>query len=79
MTLNVEAPTQWDTTVAAFCGAAFGAVAVVVHQVYVALSSNVLIVDPFLYVMTEMALFIPSGAMLFAGAVTLRNWLYRYD
>ena len=53
--------------------------AVVVHQVYVALSSNVLIVDPFLYVMTEMALFIPSGAMLFAGAVTLRNWLYRYD
>jgi hypothetical protein len=75
MMLNVEAPTEWDRTVAAFCGAAFGAVAVVVHQVYVALFSDVLIVDPFVYVMTEMALFIPGGAMLLAGAVTLRNWL----
>ena len=75
MTLNVEAPTEWDTSAAAFCGAAFGAVAVVVHQVYVALFSDVLIVDPFIYVMTEMALFIPGGAMLFSGAVILRNWL----
>jgi hypothetical protein len=77
MTLNVDVPTEWDRTAAAFCGAAFGAVAVVVHQVYVVLFSDVLIVDPFVYVMTEMAMFIPGGAMLFAGAAILRNWLWQ--
>ncbi len=75
MTLNVEAPTEWDRPVAAFCGAAVGAVAVLVHQVYVVLFSDVLIVDPFVYVMTEMALFIPGDAVVFAGAALLRNWL----
>ena len=77
MTLHVEAPTEWDRTAAAFCGAALGAVAVLVHQVYLALFSDVLIVDPFVYVMTEMAMFIASGAMLFAGAAILRNWLWK--
>lgn len=75
MTLHVEAPTEWDWTVAAFCGAAFGGVAVVAHQVYVALFSDVLIVDPFVYVMTEMALFIPGGAMVFVAVAIIRNWL----
>ncbi len=75
MTLNVEAPTEWDRSVAAFCGAAVGAVAVLVHQVYVVLFSDVLIVDPFVYVMTEMALFIPGGALLCAGIATMRNWV----
>lgn len=60
---------------AAFCGAAFCSVAVVVHQVYVVLFSEVLVVDPFIYVMIEMALFIPGAAVLFAGAALLRNWL----
>jgi hypothetical protein len=75
MTLQVQAPTEWDWMSAAFCGAAFGGVAVVVHQVYVALFSDVLVVDPFIYVMTEMAVFIPGGAVVFAGAALLRNWL----
>jgi len=75
MTHNVEAPAEWDRTAAAFCGAAFGAVAVVVHQVYVVLFSDELTIDPFVYVMTEMAMFVPAGAMLSVGAVILHEWL----
>ena len=75
MALNVEAGTEWDVTVAAFCGAVLGAVAVVVHQLYVALFVDSLIVDPFIYVMAEMAVLLPAGAMLFAGTAILRNWL----
>lgn len=77
MTLHVQAPTEWDWMAAAFCGAAFGGVAVVAHQVYVVLFSDVLVVDPFIYVMAEMALFIPAGAVVFAGAALLRNWLWQ--
>jgi len=75
MTLNVEAPTEWDRTATAFCGAVFGAVAVLAHQVYVVLFSDELIVDPFVYVITEMAVLVPGEAMLFTGAVVIRNWL----
>jgi hypothetical protein len=44
MVLNTEPGTEWDATVAAFCGAVLGAVAVVVHQLYVALFVDYLIV-----------------------------------
>jgi hypothetical protein len=73
MALNVEAGTEWDVTVAAFCGAVLGAVAVVVHQLYVALFVDYLIVDPFVYVMTEMAVLVPGGAMLFGAVTMIRN------
>lgn len=77
MTLNVEAPTEWDRTVAAFCGAVSGAVAVIVHQVYVVLFSDELVGDPFVYVMTEVAVLVPGGAILFSGVAILRNWLWQ--
>ena len=73
MALNVKAGTEWDATVAAFCGAVLGAVAVVVHQLYVALFVDHLLADPFVYVMTEMAVLLPSGAMLFAAVAMIRN------
>ncbi len=31
------------------------------------------VIDPFIHVMTEMAIVVPGGAMLFAGAAMIRN------
>jgi hypothetical protein len=75
MALKVEAGTQWDGTGAAFCGAILGAVAVVGHELYDVLFGVCPVADPFIHVMTEMAIVVPSGAMLFAGPVVLSNWL----
>jgi hypothetical protein len=75
MALNVEMETEWNATTAAFCGAVLGAVAVMAHQLYVALFVDHLIVDPFVYVMSEMAVLLPGGAMLFAAVAMIRNRL----
>jgi hypothetical protein len=69
----MEAGTEWDVTVAAFFGGILGTVVAVVHQVYVALFGIDLIVDPFVYVMTEMAVLISGGVVLFAVLAMLRN------
>jgi hypothetical protein len=69
----MEAGTDWDVTVAAFFGGILGTVVAVVHQVYVALFSTDLIVDPFVYVMTEMAVLVSGGVVLFAVLAMIRN------
>ena len=71
----MEAGTEWDVTLAAFFGGVLGTVVAVVHQVYVALFGTDLIVDPFVYVMTEMAVLISGGVVLFAGVAMIRNRL----
>jgi hypothetical protein len=75
MALDVEARTEWTMAGAAFCGAVLGAVAVLTHELYVVLFGDYPIVDPFLHVMTEMAVLVPGGAVLFAGVAVIRNWL----
>jgi hypothetical protein len=77
MVPNVEARTEWTTAGAAYCGAVLGAVAVIVHQVYIVLFSAYTIADPFLRVMTEMAVLVPGGAMVFAAIASLRNRVLR--
>ncbi len=77
MALDVETEAEWSATAAAFCGAVLGAVAVLAHQLYVALFVDYLIVDPFVYVMTEMAVLLPGGALLFAAIAIIRN-RFRY-
>ncbi len=69
----MEAGTDWDVTVAAFFGGVLGTVVAVVHQVYVALFGTDLIVDPFVYVMTEMAVLVSGGVVLFAVLAMIRN------
>ncbi len=73
MALKVEAGTEWDETGPAFCGAILGAIAVVGHELYDVLFGVCPVADPFIHVMTEMAIVVPSGAMVFAGAATIRN------
>jgi hypothetical protein len=60
-------------TVVAFFGGVLGTAVAVVHQVYVALSGTDLIVDPFVYVMIEMAVLISGGVVLFAVLAMIRN------
>ncbi len=74
MVHNVEAQTEGTATGAAFCGAVLGAVAVIAHEVYDVLFSDYPIADPFLHVMTEMAVLVPGGAMVFVAIAGIRNW-----
>ena len=69
----MEAETEWDVTLAAFFGGVFGSVVALVHQIYAALFDTDLIVDPFVYVMTEMAVLISGGVVLFAVLAMIRN------
>ena len=71
----MEAGTEWDVTVAAFFGGILGTVVALAHQIYAALFGTDLIVDPFVYVMTEMAVLISGGVVLFAVLAMLRNRL----
>jgi hypothetical protein len=75
MVLNVEPRPEWNAKVAAFCGAIFGAVAAVVHQLYSVVFSKLSGADPFLHIAVEMAVLMPSSATLFAVIVIIRNWL----
>jgi hypothetical protein len=77
MTLQVEARTEWAVTGVACWGGILSAVAVMAHEVYDVLFSASSIADPFLHVMTEMAVLVPSGAMGFAVIAGVRNWLLR--
>jgi uncharacterized membrane protein len=77
MTLQVGARTEWTATGAACWGGILGAVAVMVHEVYDVLFSDYPIADPFLHVMTEMVVLVPSGAMGFTVIAGVRNWLLR--
>jgi hypothetical protein len=77
MTLDVEARTEWTATGAVCWGGVLGAVAVIVHEVYDVLFSGYLIADPFLHVMTEMAVLVPGSAMVFVTIAGMRNWLLR--
>ncbi len=74
MVLNVRPRTEWNAKVAAFCGAIFGAVAAVVHQLYSVVFSKLSGADPFLQIAAEMAVLMPSSATLFAVIVIIRNW-----
>jgi hypothetical protein len=73
MVHNVEAQIEGTATGAAFCGAVLGAVAVIAHEVYDVLFSDYPIADPFLHVMTEMAVLVPGGAMVFMAVANIRN------
>ncbi len=73
MPLKVEAETEWDVTVASFFGGILGTVVALAHQIYAALFGTDLIVDPFVYVMTEMAVLISGGVVLFAVLAVIRN------
>ncbi len=77
MTLEVETRTEWTMTGAACWGGVLGAVAVIVHEVYDVLFSDYPIADPFLHVMTEMAVAVPSSAVGFVAIAGIRNWFLR--
>ncbi len=48
--------------------------AVIAHEDYDVLFSDYTIADPFLDVMTEMAVLVPGGAMVFVAVASIRNW-----
>ncbi len=75
MVLNVRPRPEWNAKVAAFCGAVFGAVAAVGHQLHNVLFGKLSGADPFLHIAAEMAVLMPSSATLFAVIVVIRNWL----
>ncbi len=52
-----------------------GSVAVIVHEVYIVMFSNHPVADPFVHVMTEMAVLVPGSAMVFIALATFRNRL----
>ena len=79
MTLQMKAKTEWTATGAAYWGGVLGAVAVIVHKVYIVLFSSHPATDPFVHVMTEMALVVPGSAMVFAAVAGIRNWLLRVE
>ena len=73
MASYVVTGTEWNARAAALCGAVLGAAAVMAHELRDVLLRDCPAVDPFIHVMTEMAVAVPSGAMLFAGVATMRN------
>ena len=75
MAHNVELMTEWTATGAGYCGGVLGSVAVIVHEVYIVLFSDYPIADPFVHVMTEMAVLVPGSAMMFIAVATFRNRL----
>lgn len=79
MALQVEAKTEWTVTGAAYGGGVLGAMAVIVHEVSIVLFSDYPLADPFLHVMTEMAIVVPGTALVFAAIAGIRNWLLRGD
>ncbi len=46
----------------------------IAHEVYDALFSDYPIADPFVHLMTEMAVLVPGGAMVFVAIAGIRNW-----
>jgi hypothetical protein len=79
MALQVEAKTEWTVTGAAYGGGVLGAMAVIVHEVFIVLFSDYPLADPFLHVMAEMAIVVPATALAFAAIAGIRNWLLRGD
>jgi hypothetical protein len=77
MALRVEAKTEWTATGAACWGGVLGADSVIAHEIYIVLFSASPIDDPFVHVMTEMAVVVPSSAMVFVAIAGIRNWLLR--
>ena len=75
MTFKVEVSPKQDPSIAAFCGAVFGAVAVIGHELHSVSSRSLPAIDPFIHVGTELAVLMPSSATLFAVIVIIRNWL----
>ena len=75
MAHNVEVRTEWTATGAAYYGGVLGSVAVIVHQICTVLFSDYPIADPFLHVMTEMAVLVPGSAMVFIVVASFRNRL----
>ena len=79
MALRAEARTQWTATDAACWGGVLGTASVIAHELYIVLFSASSIDDPFLHVMTEMAVVVPGGAMVFVTIAGIRNRLLRGD
>ena len=79
MAFRVEAKTEWTATGAACWGGVLGAASVIAHELYIVLFSASSIDDPFLHVMTEMAVVVPGGAMVFVTIAGIRNRLLRGD
>jgi hypothetical protein len=65
----------WNAGGAAFCGGVLGAVAVMGHEVYTVFIGRCPSVDPFTYVMAELAVFAPAGAVLLGIAANMRTCL----
>jgi hypothetical protein len=66
---------RWSIHGAAFCGSILGAMAVVAHEVYTGLIGNCPSTDPFIHTLTEAAMFVPGGAMMFMVIVAAYNLL----
>jgi hypothetical protein len=75
MELAVRTRTNWSTVGAAFCGAIFGAMAVIAHEVHTVFVGRCPSIDPFVHIVTELAMFAPGGAILFADLADIRNRL----
>jgi hypothetical protein len=73
MAFKVEVNLKPDPAIAAFCGAVFGAVAVIGHELYSVPFRRLPSVDPFIHVAAELAVLMPSSALLFAVIVIIRN------
>jgi predicted component of type VI protein secretion system len=72
-----ETKLEWDAGGAALCGAVLGAMAVIGNEVYTVSLDLSLRIDPFTYVLAELAVFAVGGAVLFALGANTRNRLRR--
>jgi hypothetical protein len=71
--VNSESRTRQDLTGFALCGALAGTALVFVLEASGIFSDRFDDVDPFIHIMTEMAIFVGGGAMLFAAIAEMRN------
>jgi hypothetical protein len=68
---------QWDTGGLAFLGALFGVMLVIAHEIHDISLGALHAVDPFAHIMSEFAGAAVGGALLFAAAALIRNWIMR--
>ncbi|GEO16306.1 hypothetical protein [Microvirga aerophila] len=71
--MKTEPSKKWDPTVAAFCGAMVGMTLAIALEARDICAGRFDDVDPFVHIVTELAVFASGGAMLFAAVAGLRN------
>src|SRR4028119_1752347 len=77
MKLKPETRLEWNAGGAALCGAILGTMAAIAHEVYTVSLGLGFFIDPFTYVLAELAFFALGGAVLFALLANTRNRLQR--